>query len=342
VNRTPAIEPLEQRRLLAAHFSEWSAPVSLGPVINSTFNENSAAISHDGRSLYFISNRPGGFGRNDIWVSQRKSVDDPWGEPANLGPTINTNQFQGAPFLSRDGHWLFFIDDGRGGFGLKDLFVSWRADKHDDFAWQPPVNLGPGVNSASDDLGPAYFEDDDAGTAKLYFTSDRPGGQGLHDIYVSERAADGTFGPAALVPELNSSANEQRPTIRRDGLEAFLFSDRTGGSGGQDLWTSTRSSTGEAWSTPTNLGPVVNAAGNDSQPHLSPDGLTLFLTSDRPGSLGGTDLYVTTRTKLTGKEFAATEPGGAVFPGVSGADTGGDDSARTATSLLKTDTEDVA
>jgi hypothetical protein len=336
------MEPLEQRRLLAAHLSPWSAPVNMGPLINSASNENAAAFSKDGRSLYLVSNRPGTFGSNDIWVSQRKSADDPWREPVNLGPVINTADIQGAPALSRDGHWLFYFDSGRaGGLGGIDLWASWRAHTHDDFGWQPPVNLGPGVNSPSDDVGPGYFEDDDGGTAKLYFASNRPGGQGSFDIYVSERAADGSFGPAAPVPELNSSGTDQRLTLRRDGLEAFLFSDRVGGIGGQDLWTTTRSSIGEAWSTPTNLGAVVNSAVTDSQPNLSPDGLTLILASNRPGSLGGTDLYVTTRTKLTGAEFAAaSDAGAALFPGTSGADTGGSEvPADSATSLLKADTE---
>jgi Tol biopolymer transport system component len=334
------MEPLEQRRMLAAHLSAWSAPVNMGPVINTTLNENAAAISRDGRSLYLVSNRTGTLGSNDIWVSQRQSIDDPWGEPVNLGPVINSTAIQGAPALSGDGHWLFYFDSGRaGGVGGIDLWASWRPHTNDDFGWQPPVNLGPNINSASDEVGPGFFVDDDAGTAKLYFCSNRLGGQGSFDIYVSERAADGTFAPAALVPELNSSGTDQRLTIRHDGLEGFLFSDRDGGVGGQDLWTTTRASAGDAWSTPTNLGDVVNSAATDSQPNLSADGLTLIFASSRTGSLGGTDLYFCTRIKLTGSELAATtEAARALSAGASGAERFADP----ATSLLKSDAEDVA
>src|SRR5262249_6104396 len=89
----------------APSYTDWSTPVNLGPTINTTFNESGAALSEDGLSLYFNSNRPGGVGGPDIWVSQRDSVDDEWGAPVNLGPTINTTSAETVPAFSRDGHW---------------------------------------------------------------------------------------------------------------------------------------------------------------------------------------------------------------------------------------------
>src|SRR3989442_8393823 len=86
------------RGLAAPPFSEWSPPVNLGPAINSTFNDDGPALSKDGLSLYFRSDRPrGGMGGNDIWVSQRASRESPWGEPVNLGPTVNTGFNEGVP-----------------------------------------------------------------------------------------------------------------------------------------------------------------------------------------------------------------------------------------------------
>jgi hypothetical protein len=80
-----------------------------------------------------------------------------WGEPQNLGPTINTASVETVPALSRDGHWLFFNAFNRpGGFGGFDIWASYRDNVHDDFAWQTPVNLGPGVNSPVNDVGPSY------------------------------------------------------------------------------------------------------------------------------------------------------------------------------------------
>ena len=76
-------------------FSDWSEPVWLGPVVNSSDIDEHPANSHNGLSLYISSTRPGGFGGEDIWVSQRDTVDDPWGPPQNVGPNINTagNEF---------------------------------------------------------------------------------------------------------------------------------------------------------------------------------------------------------------------------------------------------------
>ncbi len=286
----------------AQKYSDWSPPVNLGSAINSTFSDQQPAISKDGLSLYFTSNRPGGVGSFDMYVSQRASVDDPWGSPVNLGPTVNTTFDEGNPAFSRDGHFLFFQSKRPGGLGGIDLWVSQREHTQDDFDWQPAVNLGPGVNSAADDNGPSYFENEEDGSPQLYFGSSRAGGLGAADIYVSEQMADGSFGPAVLVTELSSASNENDPSIRHDGLEIFFHSNRTGSIGtALDLWVATRESTLDPWSTPVNLGSPVNIASQEQNAYLSSDGKTLFFSSDRPGGFGGLDLYMTTRTKLRGQ-----------------------------------------
>lgn len=277
----------------SSRFSDWSAPVNLGPPINTPFVDVGPAISKDELSLYLMSNRPGGFGF-DLWVSERERRDAPWAPPVNLGPLINSPGFEDAPALSRDGHWLFFVSDRLGGFGGQDIWASWRPHTHDNFGWQAPTNLGPGVNSPFADVGPGYFEDDETGTPKLFFGSDRAGGVGASDIYVSELTADGTFGPAMLVPELSGPDRDSRPAIRADGLEIFLH---TGAFGSEDLLVSTRASVFDVWETPTNLGPVINTAFRDLQPYFSADRKSLFFASTRPGGEGLGDIYVTTRSK---------------------------------------------
>ncbi len=281
----------------APRFSEWSVPISLGPMINSASNDLGPAISGDGRSLYLGSNRPGGFGLADLWVAQRASVDDPWGPPVNLGGTVNTASSEQVPALSRDGHWLFFASNRPGGFGGTDLWASWREHVHDDFDWQAPANLGGGVNTAFFDAGASYFENDDSGVPLLFFNSDRPGVSGGIDIYVSAQQPDGSFGPAELVEELSSAGNDQRPVIRFDGLELFLWSDRTESSGGTDLWVSTRELVSDPWGTPVNLGATVNGIYDEAMGYVSSDRLTLFFSSNRPGGAGGFDLYMTTRSR---------------------------------------------
>jgi len=279
-------------------YSDWSTPQNLGAVVNSTFNDAGPTISKDNLSLYLASDRPGGSGGFDIWVSQRPDADSPWGPPVNLGATINSDAIDAVPTLSRDQHWIFFNSSRIGGFGGNDIWVSYREQIHDDFGWQTPVNLGPGVNTVFDDQGASYFENDDGNTPLLFFNSTRPGGTGGADIYISPLLPDGSFGAPSQVAQLNSVAGDVRPSIRFDGLEVVFFSNRPSPiSGGTDLWVSKRESVFDVWETPVNLGSGVNSTSSDQQPHLAADRITLYFTSNRPGGVGLQDLYLATRTK---------------------------------------------
>ncbi len=286
-------------------FTAWSAPVNLGPPVNSIVEEGDPFISKDGLSLYFARpGQAGGFGGWDIWVSQRTSVDDPWGTPQNLGPSINTTFDEFSPVVSVDGHRLYFTSNRPGGLGGNDSYVARRHNKRDDFGWQLPENLGSGVNTTANEAYAMPFEDDETGVITLYFASDRPGSLD-DDIYASTFQPDETFGPAVLVQELSSPSRDRHPNIRRDGLEIFFMSNRPGsvpnilGRPSFDLWVSTRASTSDPWSTPVNVGPVVNGPTHDGHPSLSFDGTTLYFFSARPGNVSPLfDIWVTTRTKL--------------------------------------------
>ncbi|HET9386830.1 MAG TPA: hypothetical protein VFO67_16985 [Gemmatimonadales bacterium] len=278
----------------AQKYSDWSEPINLGPNVNSTFLDRGPAISKDELSLYFASNRLDSIGGEDIYVSQRETRDAEWGPAVNLGPIINTIDNEMVPAFSRDGHLMFFASNRTGGLGGVDIWVSRREHIHDDFGWQAPENLGSGVNSVAIDEGPSYFENDEVGVPQLYFSSgmNRPGGAG---IYVSEQAADGSFGPAVRV--LVSLANS-RPSIRHDGLEMFFNSNRPGSiANSQDLWVATRETVFDAWSEPINLGSPLNSELVDVQAYISSDRETLFFASTRPGALGSADIYMSTRTK---------------------------------------------
>lgn len=288
--------------LASKRFSAWSSPVNLGAPVNSASVENAPELSKNGLSLYFGSNRPGGQGGQDLYVSQRSSLHAPWGIPVNLGALINSPSTDVGPHLSRDGHQLFF-NSSRPGSPVStsvDVWVSRRDDIHDDFAWEEPVKLDFPPNSARFDgavsiRGPEF-----------YFWRGTPDPAGLiaptdGDIYLSEMTGQ-TFSEPTLVTELSSAAHEQRPSIRFDGREMFLSSDRPGSMslpGGvvrEDIWVSLRQGNGQTWEPPENVGPVVNGNFRDTQPALSDDGTMLFFLSDRPGGTGNLDIYVTTRT----------------------------------------------
>jgi len=137
----------------------------------------------------------------------------------------------------------------------------------------------------------------------VYFAGGRPGGPGGGDIWVVPVLDDtkDTFGLPILVEEFSiASFNDSHPLVRKDGLEFIFVSNRPGGVGSLDLWSSTRESMEDPWSEPVNLGPV-NSLGSDFRPTLSFDGTALIFASDRPGGVGAGDLYVSTRTRLRGR-----------------------------------------
>ncbi len=312
----------------AQQFSDWSAPVSLNLLpnqatpINTASDDQHMTLAKDGLSLYFASNRAGGCGDFDIWVTQRASVDSPWEEPFNLGCTVNSSVRDFAPNLTTDGHLLFFhsfrANDNCGG---GDIYFAHRKHRRDDLGWEPPRNLnrfgrdpeanlpcgGIGdfnlVNTPNTDAGPNYFQAED-GTAVLYLTrSDQPTTVGDFDIYRATLAADGTWGTVVRDNELSVVGfRDTRTAIRRrDGLEMILSSERPGGLGTppRDLWVSTRASTQDPWSIPVLL-PYVNTTALEGSPALSWDGEELYFFSARAGGAGGTDIYVSKRTKITG------------------------------------------
>ena len=279
----------------AQHFGDWGAPVNAESILgtsselNTTSNEGYPIQSPEGLSLYIVSDRPGGSGALDIWVATRLSTDDPWGAPENLGLPVNSSANDWSP-TPVPGHGLFFVSSGRPGCGLDDIYFT--RFKHG--AWEEPQNVGCQINSTAGESGPSYFEDEN-GRAILYFSSGRAGGLGQQDIYFSV-----DFGPAQLDAELSNAFNDVRPNVRKDGLEVVFDSNRPGSFGLQDIWTASRESTADDWSTPTNLGPLVNSTAMDARATLSRDGLTMFFGSNRVGTEGGSDIYITTREKLTG------------------------------------------
>ncbi len=296
--------------------SEWSEPVLLDAPVNSRCQDQTPTMSKDELSLYFLSDRPGGFGNLvsttgcmdnfDLWVAQRSSTDGAWETAVNLGPTINTTRNEAGPALSPDGHVLFFSSDRATTGILHDIYLAHRADPKDDLGWGPPRPLGPDVNTTLHEAGPFYSQSAEDGSANLYFYRGSDNGA-TTDIYYAPVTRDGeTRGPAVLVSELSYPG---RPdgfvTVRADGKEILFNSGRPltpGGANAFDIWVATRPSTHDAWSAPVNLGPPVNTTFAEFQPDLSHDGRTLlFIAGVARGGLGGFDIWMSTRT-VNGKE----------------------------------------
>ena len=261
----------------------FGTPVNLGPTVNSSYGDIAPNISADGLELFFYSPRPGGYGGYDIWVTMRASVSDPWAEPLNLGPTVNSWSRDAHPCVSADGLSLFFESTRPGGYGGQDLWVTIRATTNDD--WGIPVNLGPTVNSSAVDDGASISADG----LSLFFDSNRAGGYGYWDVWVTRRAttSDPWGPPVNLGPTINTSRDDLDQTISPDGLSLFFCSDRTGDF---DLWLSSRPSRSDLWGPAVNLGPVVNSSADDWTPDISSDGFTLYFCSNRPDGVGSYDI----------------------------------------------------
>ena len=133
----------------------WSKTELLGPPIGG-YKNMQAEVSPDGLSLYYASQRPGGFGGWDIWVSTRATTSDPWSESTNLGPTVNSTYGDTNPSISSDGLALFFVSTRPGGSGDGDIWVTTRPTT--DAEWGPPVNY-PSLNSSNLDFEPAISPD---------------------------------------------------------------------------------------------------------------------------------------------------------------------------------------
>ena len=153
----------------------WGKPFNLGQPINTSHWESQPCFSSDGRTLYFTSTRPGGFGKSDLWRS-RLMQGGVWSEPENLGSNINTDGDENSPFLHPDGKTLYFASNGHGGMGGLDLFVS-RMDSNGN--WSVPQNLGYPINTSADETTLSVNAKGDT----AYFSSDNLGGYGQKDIY---------------------------------------------------------------------------------------------------------------------------------------------------------------
>jgi hypothetical protein len=216
------------------------------------------------------------------------SANNTWSVPADLGPVVNTALADNrSPQVSADGRSLYLGSTRAGGYGGLDLYVSHRANPNSP--WEEPVNLGPAINGTAGENN-AYPSEDGH---YLFFNSNRPGGCGGNDLYVSHRADpqdDGGWETAVnLGCVVNSSASDSGPVVIRDPatglLLLFFASSRTGGPGMNDFYVSRQTEDGSFGA--TTLIPEISSPYDDNKLSVHPDGLDVFLSSNRPGGGSG-------------------------------------------------------
>jgi len=162
---------------------KWSEPSNLNWPVNTTGWETQPSISADGKTLFFSSSRPGGFGGKDLWYSKLDDFNQ-WKNPVNLGKTINTDGDEMSPFIHFDGRTLYFASNGRVGMGGFDLYYTRMLN---DSTWTEPKNLGYPINTSSDEMGLVI----ESNGKKAYFSSvrDKANGKDIFsfDLYESAR-----------------------------------------------------------------------------------------------------------------------------------------------------------
>jgi Concanavalin A-like lectin/glucanases superfamily/WD40-like Beta Propeller Repeat len=273
-----------------ADFS-WGAPTNPGPPVNSSYGESGVCISANGLEFYFASGRPGGYGGQDLWVMKRPTIEDDWGDPANLGSPANSQYGYWEPSISSDGLLLHFSDGHAPQFGNRlpgglggqgDIWMITRETVYD--AWGAPVNIGPAVNSQH-----ASHPSISADGLSLYFQSHRPGHLGDHcDIVVARRESTSEFfGNPVFLSNVNSADGEWMPDISADGLTLFFCRNSA-----TEIWMATRPTVHDDFGAPLRLPPQINLSSYlNNSPCLSADGSILYFASDRPGGVGSHDLW---------------------------------------------------
>jgi outer membrane protein OmpA-like peptidoglycan-associated protein len=156
---------------------DFGEPAPLPGLVNSSFEEKSITISQDEKTLYFSSNRPGGFGGLDIYRATKDSKGE-WSNIRNLGPQINTDLDDDGPFIDYDGITLYFSSKGRKGMGGFDVFRTTLDLSTNE--WSEPVNLGYPINTPDDDIYIVFSKDG----KRAYYSSVREDGMGYTDIYM--------------------------------------------------------------------------------------------------------------------------------------------------------------
>jgi hypothetical protein len=264
----------------------FGTPTSLDD-LNSPASDSSLAFSTDGLTAYVSSGRTGTVGGFDIFAFTRSSLGQSFANPMPL-TNVNTADDERSPRPTGDGLRLFYFTN-HASAGAYDIAVATRATVLTAFGAGAPLAV---VNSDAGEVDPFLTKDE----AHLYFASDRTGGLGGYDIYLSDFTPSGALNTPRLVAELSSTGNDGNPVLSDDGLTIYFSSDRNGNG---DIWVARRASVSDGFGAPTAVA-ELNSPSLDFPILLSTDGCMLYLGSSRTAGTGGRtgyDLFQATRPR---------------------------------------------
>ena len=251
---------------------------NMGEGINTSYDDFSPLVLGNGRVMYFTSNREG-----DQNIYTAVSSGYTWTQVMNVGPSLNTGDNDGSATMTPDGHWnVFAACDREGGLGDCDLAMAEYAGG----AWRSVRNITT-VNSPSWESQPSISADG----LMLFFASDRPGGFGGSDLWMSKRGNGGEWSvPVNLGPNVNTPGDEMSPSIAADNRTLYFSSNGHPGVGGFDVYVS--KSAGDSWATPENAGTPINTASDEMffTTQLGTD--NVYFASTRSGGSGALDIYL--------------------------------------------------
>ncbi|MBN8790410.1 MAG: PD40 domain-containing protein [Terrimonas sp.] len=256
------------------------APKNMGDSINTADLEYYPSVTIDDKTLVF-TRRVRGY-NEDFFVSDRTS--GAWTKAKGIDGDLNSNFNEGAQNISQDGEWLIFTGcNFPEGLGSCDLFFSTKTKK----GWSAPQNPGQPLNTEFWESSPCLSPD----KRELYFSSNRPGGFGGKDIYISRKLPNGRWSePENLGEKINTIGDESCPFVHADNQTLYFTSNGLTGYGGDDLFLARKQADG-SWDKVENLGYPLNTTGNEGSLVVAADGKTAYYASDRADTRGGLDIY---------------------------------------------------
>lgn len=269
---------------------------NMGAMINSPMHDYCPLVTADGNTMYFTSRREGTTGgmkdpngqyMEDIYLALR--IDEVWSNATNAGTPLNSSVQDATVGISPDGQSMIIYRTAAGLIS-GDLFETRKAGG----GWSPPLLMTDHINSDAHEPSATIAPDG----SEIYFTSDRDGGFGGRDLYRIRRMPDGSWSrPLNLGAMVNTPYDEDAPFLHSDGVTLFFSSNGHGTMGGYDIFkTQCLDPDMNGWSVPENMGFPLNTVNDDIYFSLSDDGTTGYLSSERPGGLGGQDIYQVTFT----------------------------------------------